>query len=73
MSVALTSTQGVFESGKPQPLFDIPSQLLNEGYGYDVSPDGQRFVFVVPQVLDARDRRINAITLVQNWHRGLGR
>ena len=71
MSVALTSTQGIFEAGKPQPLFDITSQLLNNGY--DVSPDGQRFVFVVPQVLDAQNRRINAITLVQNWHRGLGR
>jgi eukaryotic-like serine/threonine-protein kinase len=65
-----TRTQPVFQSGPPQTLFegqfDLRTQPLRN---YDVSRDGQRFVFVRgSSELTARE-----VDVVLNWASGLGR
>ena len=34
---------------------------------YDVTPDGQRFVLVTPEVVEAGDDRLRQIRVVLNW------
>ena len=51
--------------GMPRALFSLESAnvvLLN---GYDVAPDGKRFVVV--QDAAGRDNKTPAITVIQNW------
>ncbi len=54
------STVGDFSSGKPTWLFDVDSHQL----GYDVSADGQRFLFSYPP----EDTPELTIRVVQNWY-----
>ncbi len=49
------------ETGSPRPLFRWPST------DFDVSPDGQRFLMVVPD----KEARVAPMTLIQNWTVGL--
>jgi hypothetical protein len=49
--------------GAPHPLFKLPTS------GYDVSPDGQRFLVTVPSGEAGREE----IRVVQNWTAGLKR
>ena len=65
MSVpVVTRAEGV-EFGTPETLFD--HQLSTTDFGYDVSPDGKRFL------IETRDTHANrlALTLVTNWAAGL--
>jgi Tol biopolymer transport system component len=51
-----------FEAGTPRALFDVHLKSVN-GWKYDISPDGQRFLanVVIGEV------KTNPITLVPNW------
>jgi len=50
-----------FETGPPRALFDVHLKSVN-GWKYDVSPDGQRFL--ANTVIEVK---ANPITLVLNW------
>lgn len=55
--------QPTLEIGSPKQLFQVVMADIVRGQiaPYDVSPDGQRFLVIVPQ------RKPLSITLVQNW------
>jgi eukaryotic-like serine/threonine-protein kinase len=57
-----------FEAGKPQPLFQVRGArgLEDMLYGYDVTPDGQRFLFNL-----ALEGTISPITVIVNWDAAL--
>ncbi len=61
MAVDVKADSG-FEAGPPRALFDVHLKSVN-GWKYDVSPDGQRFLanVVIGEV------KTNPITLVLNW------
>lgn len=53
-----------FSTGAPQELFDTSGWLYgDERTGYDVTPDGQRFV--IPEPLESST---STIRVVQNWY-----
>ena len=60
MAVPLTSSQNGVAAGRPQLLFSSESGF---GDGYDVWPDGQRFL--VPEPTDGNKQR--PLRVVQNW------
>ena len=64
------TTAGSFQAGTPHELFQIPVFYSNNEWAYDVSPDGQRFLVVLPP---ARQTATFPITLVTNWAAGLMR
>jgi Tol biopolymer transport system component/predicted Ser/Thr protein kinase len=64
MAVPVKANGMVLSLGQPEPVFDIPSAT-----DYDVSPDGKRFLVLLPQDQGRQD----SITLVQNWQAALGR
>jgi len=55
---AAVGGEGTFEVGAVRPLFDTPASIV----GYDVSPDGQRFL-----VNTLVEENSAPITLVVNW------
>ncbi len=61
MAVDVKADSG-FEAGPPRALFEVHLKSVN-GWKYDISPDGQRFLanVVIGEV------RSNPITLVLNW------
>jgi len=61
MAVDVKADSG-FEAGTPRALFDVHLKSVN-GWKYDISPDGQRFLanVVIGEVKN------NPITLVLNW------
>jgi Tol biopolymer transport system component/predicted Ser/Thr protein kinase len=65
MAVSVKANGTAVTLGQPEPLFDLPART-----GYDVSPDGKRFLVALPQ---DQDRRQDSITLVENWQWPLGR
>jgi Tol biopolymer transport system component len=68
MRVPVTTTGGGFAPGKPEPLFDAPANFDANFGDFDISPDGRRFLFLVP---DEQNHRLDPITLAQNWTAGL--
>ena len=60
-----------FKPGPPARLFSLGTQAISRGRAratpYDVSPDGQRFLFGVP----AGEQSSSLITVVLNWTTGL--
>jgi eukaryotic-like serine/threonine-protein kinase len=64
MAVAITTTPEL-SAGAPRMLFEGPFRIDGPFRGYDVTPDGQRFLMVqeVPQT----PARVSQIVLVQNW------
>jgi Tol biopolymer transport system component len=60
MAVDVKADSG-FETGPPRALFDVHLKSVN-GWKYDVSPDGQRFL--ANTVIEVK---ANPITLVLNW------
>ena len=64
MAVPITTTP-TFSAGTPRVLFEGPYRIDGPVRGYDVTPDGQRFLMVreVPQ----QPGRVSQIVLVQNW------
>ena len=64
MAVPITTTPR-FSAGTPRVLFEGPLRIEGPFRGYDVTPDGQRFLMVreVPQ----QPARVSQLVLVQNW------
>jgi hypothetical protein len=64
--MAVTVSSGTtLGAGPPRQLFAGRYSMNNPDRGYDVSPDGQRFM-----MLQARQRApdvITSMTVVQNW------
>jgi len=52
-----------FRVGMPRRLFHAEFKLVDIGYPYDVSPDGERFL--VNELVE--EAHAEAITVVQNW------
>ncbi len=72
MSVAEVSTQGGFRVGQRSSLFDLDERGLYYGSNYaawDVTPDGQRFVFVQFAGLDAA--AVSELVVIQNFFQEL--
>jgi serine/threonine-protein kinase len=64
MSVALTNGQSL-SIGTPRRLFDTPLGVNTNIRGYDLSPDGSKFLMVEPK--PRTPLRPSQIVLVQNW------
>jgi Tol biopolymer transport system component len=65
MSVPVVPRADGVDIGAPRPLFD--THLSPNDFGFDVSPDGNRFLVETPEA----DSRHLALTLVTNWTAGL--
>src|SRR5262249_50738011 len=70
MAVPITTTP-TFSAGTPRVLFEGAFRADGAFRGYDVTPDGQRFLMVreIPQ----QPARVSQMVLVQNWHEELKR
>jgi Tol biopolymer transport system component len=64
MAVPIESRGDGLEIGAPQPLFDTPQS--SGDLTYDVTPDGKRFLFEMPE----QSGRPTAFTLVIHWTSG---
>ncbi len=70
MAVAVTA-QPSFTAEKPRMLFQTPFGYAANVRGYDVTPDGQRFLMVQPK--DTTPIKPAEMILVQNWFEELKR
>ena len=70
MAVAVTA-QPSFTAEKPRMLFQTPFGYAANVRGYDVTPDGQRFLMVQPK--DTTPIKPAEVILVQNWFEELKR
>jgi serine/threonine-protein kinase len=59
------SLSPTFTAGAPHTLFEGPYAMTGLARGFDVSPDGKRFLMVLPE--DHPLRPASEITVVQNW------
>jgi hypothetical protein len=57
------ATGSQFSAGTPKPLFRAPVKLMDIGFQYDVSADGNRFLINTLE----EDQQATSITVVQNW------
>jgi serine/threonine-protein kinase len=64
MAVPITTTPA-FSAGNPRVLFEGPFRTDGPFRGYDVTPDGQRFLMV--QEVPQPPVRVSQMVLVQNW------
>ena len=68
-------TRPTLEVGRPTTLFTLSEKLAfasgpsRAWQGFDVSPDGQRFLAIVPDVIAEEQ----PLTVVTNWAPGPGR
>jgi eukaryotic-like serine/threonine-protein kinase len=62
MAVEIATGSG-FAAGTPKPLFRTQIKLLDIGFQYDVSPDGNRFLINTLE----EDKQASSISVVQNW------
>ena len=71
--VAQIDTEATFSSRTPQRLFEIGSYLLGSGRQYDISPDGDRFIFRSPSTTDLASDAVtfNGLIFVENWFQEL--
>ena len=63
MSVEVDTSRGL-QAGSPKPLFDLPE---GAPFGWDVSPDGERFIVNVPVVRSSS----LPLSVVFDWTAGL--
>ena len=66
MAAAVTARDAAFDVATVQPLFDVRPNRV--GDFYQVSPDGQRFLFNMAPFVEAAQ---TPITVVVNWTAGL--
>jgi len=64
VAVPVTTTS-TFSLGQPRVLFEGPFRIDGPFRGYDVTPDGQRFLMV--KAVEQPPARIGEMVLVQNW------
>jgi hypothetical protein len=64
MAVPITTTP-TFSAGTPRVLFEGPFRIDGPSRGYDVTPDGQRFLMV--REVAQQPGRVSQMVLVQNW------
>lgn len=69
LMVARVSTHPTIRTGPARPLFDTGLEMLwqDTRNHFDVTPDGRRFVVLVPE----SDRRRAPFTVILNWHHRL--
>ena len=65
------TTTPTFSLGTPRLLFEGPFRTDGPFRGYDVTPDGQRFLMVRPA--ERPPERVTELVLVQNWTEELKR
>ena len=70
MAVPIT-TVPTFSAGTPRVLFEGPFRTDGPFRGYDVTPDGQRFLMV--REVSQSPARVSHMVLVQNWTEELKR
>jgi eukaryotic-like serine/threonine-protein kinase len=63
MAAAVTTEGTSFQVGEVQRLFE--ARRREGGYGYDVAPDGQRFL--VNTLLEDASQSSQPLTLLVNW------
>jgi hypothetical protein len=63
MSATITADAGGVSVDALRPLFDVRVPQGLERDFYDVSPDGQRFLMVVPE----EETASTSLTLIVNW------
>ena len=63
-------TEPTFTPGTPQLLFDGPYWFAAPGRGYDITPDGKRFLIIKAQSVN-EDAAPSRITVVLNWFQEL--
>jgi hypothetical protein len=68
MAVPVTTTPA-FSAGAAHLLFEGPFRVDGPFRGYDVTPDGQRFLMV--RAVEQPPARITQMVLVQNWFQEL--
>ncbi len=61
----LTPGTRLFTAGTPEVLFAGDYFSLNGGRGYDIAPDGQRFLMIKPG--GEAGAAPSSIVVVQNW------
>jgi Tol biopolymer transport system component len=66
MSVEIDANRGL-RAGAPKRLFQFPEGSIGLGFGWDVTPDGERFLICVP-VIKSSSVPLN---VVMNWTAGL--
>ena len=69
MAVAVEAAQ-TFKCGKPEPLFreTYTSLSLQDGYTWDISPDGKRFLMMKePGTTTSAEGTPRKIDIVLNW------
>ena len=54
-----------FTAGRPRRLFSGPYPRPTPIRGYDVSPDGRRFIMIKP--VEEEEKRPDMIEIVLNW------
>ena len=65
MAVSVETDRG-FRHGEPERLFAFDGRVPGDGsYPYDVTPDGTRFLVLVPVVDEVE--HAGTVTLLQNW------
>jgi serine/threonine-protein kinase len=64
MAVPITTTP-TFSAGAPRMVFEGPFRIDGPFRGYDVTPDGQRFLMV--REIEQPPSRVSQMVLVQNW------
>ena len=70
LAVPITTTS-TFSAGTPRVLFEGAFRIDGPFRGYDVTPDGQRFLMV--REVSQQPARVSQMVLVQNWLQELKR
>lgn len=66
-------TQPTFKPDQPRILFEKTFLENISGYDYDISADGERFLFVQLSESEAQQSEIRQLVVVQNWFEELRR
>ena len=66
-------TQPVFSAGKPTTLFDAPYFPVTGTRRYEVTADGQRFLFIKDNADQAAVSATPSLVVIQNWQEELKR
>ena len=79
MMVAQVETEPTFGSGTPEPIFDTSRDAMTGGlFGdqpFDVSSDGERFIFRLPEtdMQASGEGSFSGLIFVENWFEELTR